>query len=53
MYKLKLLKKLKIDNVFYISLLEQNITKKKQINNNKIIFEFESSNYKKYEIDDI
>ena len=50
-YKLKLPKKLKIHDVFYIFLLEQNLTKKEQVNN--IWQKFEADNNKKYEVDDI
>ena len=45
-YKLKLPKKLTIYNVFHILLLEQDITKKGQVNNMKV--EFKADNDKKY-----
>lgn len=49
MYKLKLLKKWKIYNVFYMSLLKQNIRKKREIE--KITqLKLEDRNSKKYKI---
>ena len=48
-YKLKLPKKLKIHDVFYVSLLEQDTTKKRQVNDMQL--EFEAGNDKEYEID--
>ena len=50
-YKLKLPKKWRIHDVFHISLLEQDITKKRQVNNMQL--EFKAGNNKKYEVDDI
>ena len=52
-YKLKLPKKWKIHDVFYISLLEQNTTKKGQVNDIQLDFEFEAGNNKEYKINDI
>ena len=50
-YKLKLLKKLKIHNVFHVSVLEQNTPKKRQVNDMQL--EFEASNQKEYKFDGI
>ena len=50
-YKLKLPKKYKIYNVFYILRLEQNITKKRQVNNMQL--KFEDGNNEKYKVNDI
>ena len=44
-------KKWRIYNVFYISLLEQNTIKKRQVNDTQL--EFEAGNNKKYEVDSI
>ena len=44
-------KKWKIHNVFHVSLLEQDITKKGQMNNMQL--EFKASNDKEYEVDGI
>ena len=52
-YKLKLPKKWRIHNVFYISLLGQDNTKKGQVNNMQLDFEFEAGNNKGYEVDGI
>ena len=52
-YKLKLSKKWRIHNIFHISLLEQDITKKRQVNNMQLNFEFEASNGEEYEVDGI
>ena len=52
-YKLKLPKKWRIYNVFYISLLEQNTPKKRRVNNTQLDFEFEANDNKKYEVDGI
>ena len=52
-YKLELPKKWKIHNIFHISLLEQDITKKGQVNNMQLNFEFEVGKNKKYELDGI
>ena len=48
-YKLKLLKRQKIHNVFYMLLLKQIITINKQVNKN--IIEFKVSNNKKYKLE--
>ena len=50
-YKLKLPKKEKIHNVFYVSLLKKNITKKRAVNNMQL--KFEVINNEKYKIDGI
>ena len=50
-YKLKLPKKWRIHDIFHVLLLEQNTTKKKQMNN--IQQEFEAGNNKEYEVDGI
>ena len=50
-YKLKLPKKWRIHNAFYISLLKQNITKKRQVNNKQL--EFKAGNNEKYKVDSI
>ena len=50
-YKLELLKKWRIDNVFQISLLEQNTTKKRQFNDMQL--EFKAGNDKEYEVNGI
>ena len=50
-YKLKLPKKWKIHNVFHLSLLEQDIIKKGQVN--KMQLEFEAGDKKEYKIDGI
>ena len=50
-YKLKLLKKCKVYNIFYILLLKQNITKKRQVNDMQL--QFEAGNDKKYKFDGI
>ena len=52
-YKLELPKKWRIHNVFYVSLLEQNTTKKGQVNDTQLDFEFEAGNDEKYEFDGI
>ena len=46
-------KKWRIHDVFHVSLLEQNITKKGQVNDTQLNFEFEAGNNKEYEIDGI
>ena len=48
-YKFKLLKKLKIDKVFYVLLLKHNIHKKSWLNENRIA-KFDASNNEKYKI---
>ena len=50
-YKLKLLKKWRIHNIFHISLLEKDTTKKGQMNNMQL--EFEAGNNKEYKVDGI
>ena len=50
-YKLKLPKKWRIHNVFYVLLLEQNTTKKRRVNDMQL--EFEAGNDKEYEVDGI
>ena len=50
-YKLKLPKKWRIHDIFHVSLLEQNTTKKGQVNDMQL--EFEAGNDKKYEVSDI
>lgn len=51
-YKLKLLKKWRIHDVFYISLLKKNITKKRWVD--KDVTEFEvGSNNKDYKVEKI
>ena len=52
-YKLELPKKWRIYNVFHISLLEQNITKKGRVNDTQLDFEFEAGNDKKYKVNGI
>ena len=54
-YKLKLPKKWRIHDVFYISLLEQDITKKVRVNDTQLDFEFEAGDNKnkEYEVDGI
>ena len=52
-YKLKLPKKWRIHDVFYVSLLEQNTIKKGQMNNTQLDFEFKAGNGKEYKVDGI
>ena len=52
-YKLKLPKKWRIHNVFHVSLLEQATTKKGQVNDTQLNFEFEAGDDKEYEVDGI
>ena len=52
-YKLNLLKKWKIYDIFYVSLLEQNITKKGRANDIQLDFKFEADDDKEYEVDGI
>ena len=52
-YKLKLPKKWKIYYLFYRFLLEQNTTKKKQVNDTELDFKFKACNNIKNEIDGI
>lgn len=51
-YKSELPKKWRIDNVFHVSLLEQNITKKRQADK-EIEIELEAGNNIKYELEAI
>ena len=46
-------KKWKIYDVFHVSLLEQDTTKKGQVNDTQLDFKFEAGNNKKYEVDGI
>ena len=52
-YKLKLPKKWRIYDVFHVSLLEQDITKKGRVNDMQLNFEFEAGDNKEYEVDGI
>ena len=52
-YKLELLKKWRIHNIFHIFLLDQNTTKKGQINDTQLDFKFEANNDEEYEVDGI
>ena len=52
-YKLKLPKKWRIHDIFHVSLLEQDTTKKGQVNDTQLNFEFEAGNDKEYEVDGI
>ena len=52
-YKLKLSKQWKINNIFYMSLLEQDITKKELVDEKITKLEFESGNSKEYKIEAI
>ena len=52
-YKLKLHEKLRIYNIFYILLFEQNSSKKKRINKMVIRLNFKVSNNKMYKIEEI
>ena len=52
-YKLELPKKWRIHDVFHVSLLEQNTTKKRQVNNILLDFEFEAGNNEEYKGDGI
>ena len=46
-------KKWRIHNVFPVSLLEQDTTKKRQENNMQLDFEFKTGNNKEYEVEGI
>ena len=46
-------KKWRIHNVFHISLLEKDTTKKGQVNDTQLNFEFEVGNNKEYEVEGI
>ena len=50
-YKLKLPKKWRIHDIFHVSLLEQNTTKKGQVNDMQL--EFEAGDDKEYEVNGI
>ena len=52
-YKHELPKKWRIYDVFHISLLEEDITKKGQRNDTQLNFKFEAGNNKEYEVDGI
>ena len=52
-YKLKLPKKWRIYNIFHILLLEQGTTKKGQMNDTQLNFEYEAGDNKKYEYNGI
>ena len=53
-YKLELPKKWRIHDVFHVSLLEQDTTKKGRVNDTQLDFEFEAGNdNKEYEVDGI
>ena len=52
-YKFELPKKWRIHDIFHISLLEQDTTKKKQVNDMQLNFEFEAGNNKEYEVEGI
>ena len=40
-----------MEDLFHVSLLEQDITKKEYINNKQLDFEFKADNKEKYEVD--
>ena len=52
-YKLKLLKRWRIYNVFYLLLLKQNTTKKERVVKKMIELEFEANNSKEYKVEAI
>ena len=52
-YKFKLSKKWRIHDIFHIFLLEQDTTKKGQVNDTQLDFEFEAGNGKEYKVDGI
>ena len=52
-YKLKLLKKWRIHNVFHMLLLEQDIIKKKRVDNKVTKLDFKASNSKEYKVEAI
>ena len=52
-YKLELSKKWRIYDVFYVSLLEQNTTRKEQVDKNVTELEFNNGNSEAYEVEAI
>lgn len=52
-YKLELLKRWKIHNIFHMSLLKQDITKKRQVDEKVRQINFEVGNNKEYKIEAI
>ena len=52
-YKLELPKKWRIHDVFHVSLLEQDITKKGQVNDTQLNFKFKTGDDKEYKVDGI
>ena len=52
-YKLELPKWWRIHNVFYVLLLEQNITKRERVDKKITEFEFEASNSEEYKVETI
>ena len=52
-YELELLKKWKIHDVFHVSLLEQDTTKKGRVNDMQLDFEFQAGDDKEYEVNGI
>ena len=52
-YKLELLKKWRIHNVFHVSLLKQNTTKKKRVDENVTKLEFNAGNSEEYKVEAI
>ena len=52
-YKLTLLKKWKIHEIFHVSLLKQDTIKKGQVNDTQLNFEFEADDNKEYKVDGI
>ena len=52
-YKLKLPKKWKVHNMFYVSLLEQNITKKRKVSEKVAKLDTGNKNSKEYKMETI
>ena len=52
-YKLKVLKKWRIHNVFHVSMIDQDSTKKKQVNDTQLDFAFKTSINEEYKVDAI
>ena len=52
-YKLELPKKWRIHDVFHVSLLEQDTTRKEQVDENVTELEFDAGNSKDYEVEAI